>query len=41
MTAAFDLNAKERELQQESVEWDTSSPVPAEADDIPTIDVSD
>lgn len=41
MTEAFDPNAKERQLQQESYEWDTSSPVPAEADDIPTIDVSD
>lgn len=40
MTAAFDPKAKERELQQESAEWDTSSPEPAEADDIPTIDVS-
>jgi isopenicillin N synthase-like dioxygenase len=41
MTGAFDPNAKERELQQESAEWDTSSPVPAGVDDIPTIDVSE
>ncbi|MGH1492584.1 MAG: isopenicillin N synthase family dioxygenase [Acidimicrobiales bacterium] len=36
----FDAEAKERALQNEAASWDTSSPVPAEAGDIPIIDVS-
>ncbi len=37
--STFDAEAKERELLAEANSWDTSSPVPAREDDIPTVDV--
>ncbi len=37
----FDPYAKERELQSESASWNTSTPVEAEAEDIPLIDLGD
>lgn len=40
-TPAFDALAKERELRDESEQWDTSQPEDAKADDIPVIDLSD
>ena len=35
----FDPAARERELHDEAASWDTSAPVPAEPQDIPTVDV--
>lgn len=35
----FDAEAKERELLAEANSWDTSSPVPADDDDIPIVDI--
>jgi len=37
--AAFDADAKEKELRAESEQWDTSTPEDAREDDIPTIDL--
>ena len=36
---AFDAEAHEAQLRAEADSWDTSAPVPATEDDIPTIDV--
>ncbi len=36
----FDPFKKEKELREEADSWDTSSPVDAELDDIPVIDLS-
>ena len=38
---SFDAQAKERELRNESEQWDTSEPEEARADDIPVIDLHD
>lgn len=35
----FDAAARERELLAEANSWDTSTPVPAEPNDIPTVDI--
>ncbi len=40
MAETFDAQAKEQALQQESAEWDTSSPVAAETGDIPIVDLA-
>lgn len=39
-SAAFDPEAKERELRAESSAWDVSDPVPADPEDLPVIDIS-
>lgn len=39
MAEIFDAQAKERALQSESAEWDTSSPVDAESGNIPIVDL--
>lgn len=39
MTAKFDPAAKERALHDEAASWDTSAPLPATPDDVPTVDV--
>jgi len=36
---SFDAEAKERELLAEANSWDTSAPVPAQKNDIPTVDI--
>jgi len=38
---SFDAQAKERELRNESEQWDTSEPEDARPDDIPVIDLHD
>lgn len=39
--SAFDAQAKERQLRNESEQWDTSAPENAKADDIPLIDLNE
>lgn len=39
MAGVFDPVEKERQLREESAGWDTSAPVPAEAGDVPVVDV--
>ena len=40
-SGSFDAQAKERELRNESEQWDTSEPEDARPDDIPVIDLHD